>query len=184
MTYPTLAAFYGARPERRRSPEVDYGVHWRDGRQLWPEYRVSYVQATGEVYAVRQAGRGGNAVRVLGVVPPDEDTRRETRPWDRAAAYYRTLEGILDGWADDEVSGFDLAWVEARLTQAAEGWLECGACHATKPNVTGDPPRCDLCRTLEGGVPDDAPGGGLPPLADFGKFYDEGPPSGLRGWAR
>jgi hypothetical protein len=27
-------------------------------------------------------------------------------------------------------------------------WRECGACHARKPGVCGDPPRCRLCRAL------------------------------------
>ncbi len=32
--YPTIAAYYAERPERRWSEEADYGVHWRlDG---WP----------------------------------------------------------------------------------------------------------------------------------------------------
>ena len=28
------------------------------------------------------------------------------------------------------------------------GWQECAECHATKPGVTGDPPRCGMCREL------------------------------------
>ena len=51
--YQTLQAFYDADPRRGCSPEADYGVHWR--QHPWPgTWRVSYVKATGEVYALHQ----------------------------------------------------------------------------------------------------------------------------------
>jgi len=115
--YATVEEFYADRPERLRSGEADYGVHWKAGsRRDWPQWRVSYVQATGEVYAVQLSGRC--PVRVLGVVPPDPDTRHETGCYD-GETYYRTLDRILDGWAELDAADRDVAWVEQRLAGAA-----------------------------------------------------------------
>ena len=125
--YVSLKAFYADRPERDKSPESDYGVHWHANGRDWPSYRVSYVQATGEVYAVE---RGAGPVRVLGVVQPDPDERFASKDevggiaWSdrhRRGTYYDTLDKILDGWADPGVSGFDLAWIERKLASYREG---------------------------------------------------------------
>ena len=111
--YPSLEAFYSENEARRRSPEADYGVWWKDGGsdELWC---VSYVQATGEVYAVHIGG-----VEILGIVPPDPDerTRGDLR---RELTYYRTLDRILEGWAEHCGRPGGLAWVRERLSEAGE----------------------------------------------------------------
>jgi hypothetical protein len=93
--YPDLWAFYGENLMRKRSPEVDFGVMWQDGFTPWPRYRVSWVEATGEFYAIKQT-LGTATVELLGVRV------------GRDAA-----DAALDGWA--EVEPMDLAWVRARL---------------------------------------------------------------------
>jgi hypothetical protein len=125
LTTPTafvsLAAFYEADPARARSGEADYGVHWQAGGQDWPRYRVSYVQATGEIYAVCQ--RGPCPVRILGVIPPDQPPgpgAAGSSAWHHANRYYRTLDVILDGWADPDISGHDLGWIERKLAGQAD----------------------------------------------------------------
>lgn len=119
--FPSLDAFYDDRPapERRYSPEADFGVHWRTDGRTWPQWRVSYVKATGEVYAVEQTG--ACRVRVLAVVPPD-DPADDPDPYHGVTRgrYYFTLDAILDGWADPDTSGHDLAWIEQRLTAAGK----------------------------------------------------------------
>jgi len=112
--YDSLEEFYsdprdGIGARRDRSPESDYGVHWRLGGSRASSWRVSYVRATGEVYATR-AMRGHDSVLVLGVVPPDPVD--ESVPYDRRASYYRTLDDILAGWAETD---HDLGWVIGRL---------------------------------------------------------------------
>jgi hypothetical protein len=114
--YDSLRAFYDDRPERRASGEADYGVHWLVGGQHWPSWRVSYVQATGELYAVSLHGLDCPVV-VLGVVPPD-DPADDPNPGASRGRYYFTLDGILDGWADPDVSGHDLAWIVRKLASA------------------------------------------------------------------
>lgn len=105
ITFSTLDEFYADRPERRMSREADYGVMWTSGRR-WPQWRVSYIKDTGEIYAAEL--RRPFRVRVLGVVPPDEPRRRHL--------WYRTLDHILDGWAEQPT--FDLSWIERRLASA------------------------------------------------------------------
>ena len=107
--FPDLETFYSAGVNRRRSQESDYGVHWRQGADLSDRWRVSYIQATGEVYARREYS---SLVALLGVVPPDEG---EGGPW------YRTLERILDGWADRCGKPGGLEWVRGRLAMYAHG---------------------------------------------------------------
>ena len=101
--YPSVEAFYAADPRRRNSPEAYYGVWWREEGSAGP-WRVSYIQATGEVYAEERGGKG--RVEVLGIIPPDNLTP--------GAIYYRTLDHILHGWA---YAGH-LSWVRERLAAA------------------------------------------------------------------
>ncbi len=101
----SLAAFYDADPRRRLSGKCDYGVWWQDDRPF-PRFRVSYIKATGEVYAVELIGVG--RVELLGQVQPDEGDH-----------YYRTLDKILTGWADHCGEPGGLSWVRSRLEAAA-----------------------------------------------------------------
>lgn len=100
-TYPNIDDFYAENEERRRSGEADYGVWWTKPGPSWPKWRVSYIHKTGEVYAVQLTG---GTVELLGVVPADDDP-----------IYYRTLDRILQGWADVIQKQGSLDWVKARL---------------------------------------------------------------------
>jgi hypothetical protein len=104
--FPTLAAFYDANPARATSPESDYGVHWHEGDATFPVWRVSYIKDTGEIYAIRLQGRD-DRVTLLGRCNPDP-----------ADVYYRTLDKILDGWAELDAERRRLSWVAGRLSGA------------------------------------------------------------------
>lgn len=111
-TYATLDLFLDEGDgERRRSPECDYGVNWtHDGTRRpgsWPRYRVSYVKATGEVYAFQHQN---DSVEVLGIVPPDPPSADDVGS-KSGHIYYRTLDRILHGWEHEH----DLTWVRERL---------------------------------------------------------------------
>jgi hypothetical protein len=79
---------------RRTSPEVDFGVWWRDGNES--TYRLSWLEATGELYARRQ-GYGARQDRYIlfGTYP------------SRGA-----VEQALRGWADTDPMVLD--WVRER----------------------------------------------------------------------
>jgi len=99
-----LAEFYAERPDRLRSPEIDYGVHWTDDTgQRWPLWRLTYVEFTGEVVAVQQTGRIRDAtVRVLGFAPSRDE-----------------CDDMLEGWAEE--SHLPLTWARARLQPLPSG---------------------------------------------------------------
>ncbi|MDP2946149.1 MAG: hypothetical protein Q8N61_01690 [bacterium] len=110
-TYANSEEFYHEDPRRRSSGEADYGVWWLADERSRSHWRVSYVHATGEVYAVELGGAG--PVEVLGIVPPDEEhVGPHHRPWER---YYRTLDKILEGWAEHCGQPGGLKWVKERL---------------------------------------------------------------------
>jgi len=109
----------------------DYGLYWQDGHQSWPRWRVSSLYATGEVYAIAQRYPAG-PVWLLGTVTGIDDQDRDAQ-----------IDHALRGWADPEVSGFDLAWVVVRLRQHA-------AMMGSLPPGDDDPrtrewPRCRHC---------------------------------------
>ena len=71
-------------PSRKRSPEVDFGAHWRlahdPGGYPW---RVSWIERTGELYAVELGSpERDRRVIVLGHYPNLEE-----------------VEAALEGWA-------------------------------------------------------------------------------------
>ena len=55
-------------PERKRSPEVDFGVWWYiPGEADWgPHWRVSWIRDTGELYAIESKSHGPRRLVVLG----------------------------------------------------------------------------------------------------------------------
>lgn len=102
LTETTKDVFF-ARQDRALSLEADYGVHWRHEPFTWPVWRVSYIRNTGEVYAIEQHARA--RVIILGTVPADDPAID--------GIYYRTLDQILDGWADEPHR--DITWVADRI---------------------------------------------------------------------
>lgn len=90
----TIGEYYADDPDRERSGEVDYGVQWVEARTTWPNYRVSWIENTGEIYAVKLTDH--TPVEILG--------------W---AASRDEAERLLDGWAEQFPN--TLAWARARL---------------------------------------------------------------------
>ena len=86
-------------PKRARSPEIDYGCHWRR-RGSHTQWRVSWIEQTGELYAVNLWSQEFAVLCVL---------------TDRPA-----VEGAMEGWAALCVSDGSLDVLLARL-QAMEG---------------------------------------------------------------
>jgi hypothetical protein len=111
-----LEDFYAADPRRRHSEELEFGTDWQEAGA---RTEVSWLEATGEIYAMRDplghlnsdlfgdmsvSPVPGNVltVEVLGVVPGR----------DRAAA-------VMSGWETAMTSGENsLAWVRDRIAHA------------------------------------------------------------------
>ena len=68
ITYGSLGEFYRAEGLRVLSAEIGYGGRWR--LKGWPgNFRVGYIETTGEVYAEHHRADGGSgAVLVLGII--------------------------------------------------------------------------------------------------------------------
>lgn len=120
--YDDTATFFADDPRRERSGEADFGVWWRE-QAAFPVWRVSWVEETGEVYAICLHGGGIDAgrnavavaageptgrVEVLGVIPADLD----------ASVPYAHVEAALDGWADQCGKRDSLTWVRQRIALA------------------------------------------------------------------
>lgn len=118
LVYPR--ADFEALEARHRSPEWDYGVHWRltDSGPDFPRYRLSWIVETGELYAVAQAGPDSKLVHVLGKIekvgdypyPGTRDLRGDS--WTRFSVN-QDVERVLEGWADDPQPSLD--WVRIRV---------------------------------------------------------------------
>ncbi len=80
---PRDCAGFLADPRRKMSAEVDFGVRWRHLDEPGLPWRVSWIVATGELYAAELAPDGPRRCLVLGRFP------------DRAA-----VEAFMAGWAD------------------------------------------------------------------------------------
>jgi hypothetical protein len=100
--------FYGSSTsDRSRSGEADYGVWWWEGHRGGP-WRVSYVDATRELYAVELGGDwprpGEKRLRILGTFR-DRDH----------------VEAALEGWAEACGGPGSLGWIEDRCRIARAG---------------------------------------------------------------
>lgn len=116
--YPSLSAFYDADRRRQRSQEADFGITWRDGIATPANWRLSWVEVTGEVYAheLRPAGivvvlarclRRPVVDRLLGGQQPDHAL---ARAW--AAMRFPPLAPGWSGYVALASSGD--CWVAAR----------------------------------------------------------------------
>jgi hypothetical protein len=99
----TKAEFY--RDARRwGSMEIDFGVWWFEGDPHAfgrPQYRVSWVENTGELYTIRQAPpTEAQEVEILRVYPTRD-----------------AVEQALHGWGDVCGQPHSLAWVHEAVTR-------------------------------------------------------------------
>jgi hypothetical protein len=102
-TYPSLDAFHEAGGERRMlSIEHDFGVMWREGTRKRPRYRLSWIEATGELYSLALSEfEHQRTVELLGIV----DAREQ-------------VEQLLTGWETLPYGESTLDWVKQRIANA------------------------------------------------------------------
>ena len=96
--YDSMTSFYRADWRRRRSPEVDVGLWWREAPN-GPMHRAAWVSDTGELYVVQlgPTSRGGGRVEVLARV------RGRAR-----------VEAVLEGWRERCGRPRSLSWLRER----------------------------------------------------------------------
>ena len=111
-----LEAFYTSDPRRRHSAELEFGRDWTDavGR-----CEVSWVQATGEVYAMREpegtvVGDAFGDMKVAGV--SDDQLVIEVLGIVEGRD---GIEHVMSGWEDAMTGANSLDWVRQRVANAA-----------------------------------------------------------------
>jgi hypothetical protein len=111
-----LEQFYDADPRRRHSEELEFGTDWDEAGA---RTQVSWVEATGELYAMRDP-LGGLLSDVIGDMraTPVSDEQLTVEVLGviggRSAA-----EAVMSGWENAMASGANsLAWVRDRVAHA------------------------------------------------------------------
>ena len=114
-----LDDFYNGDPRRGRSPEVRFGGHWLDASGY--AYAISWVEDTGELYAVRPVEQADGPPPVVDpwahVLPRRYHVETEVFVLLVEPSRQR-VDTVLTGWADaqGEPGGFEE--LVARLDEA------------------------------------------------------------------
>jgi hypothetical protein len=127
--YASLEEFFAQRPERRDSPQVEFGIMWREGTRKQPRYRVAWLEATGELYSLGLSEHEPLCkVELLGQVRNRE-----------------TLEMALSGWEALPYAETTLEWVRTQISMKTPGG---GAIEPTaKPPAPAAPAPAGFRRT-------------------------------------
>jgi hypothetical protein len=104
MPHVAWRCFYDV-PDRRSSGESDFGCWWWDGPQGYSDqWRLSVVEVTGEIYAIRErplmrdAGEGARVV-LLGSLGPDlryEKAHACLAGWEEICGQAESLQWVVD----------------------------------------------------------------------------------------
>ena len=120
ITYSNRGHFYRANASRVVSAELSYGGRWK--LQGWPgNFRVGYIEATGEVYAEHNplCGEAG-VVMVLGVVAPDRGDDE----------YYHTADRVIRDCWESRSTPSGLSQLIERVRDA--GTLPCSVIEVSR----------------------------------------------------
>jgi hypothetical protein len=111
-----LEQFYDADPRRRHSEELEFGTDWDEAGA---RTQVSWVEATGELYAMRDP-LGGLLSDVIGDMraTPVSDEQLTVEVLGVIAGR-SAAEAVMSGWENAMASGANsLAWVRDRVAHA------------------------------------------------------------------
>ncbi len=111
-----IEGFYSADERRRQSAEIEYGRDWRDSAGT--RYELSWVEDTGELYAMREPAEASVLDPFGDVYPswlPEKDVTVRVLGH---VAERGELERILSGWQEQMGRPDSTRWVADRLRQA------------------------------------------------------------------
>ena len=98
-SYDDAKSFYSgndAGAKRKGSPEIDFGVDWRN-KTVFPQYSLTWVEATGELY-LRDHSRNGR-LAVLAIIHGREEIERSLDGWEKVLGR-DGIEWLLNEWPD------------------------------------------------------------------------------------
>lgn len=113
-----LEQFYDADPRRRHSEELEFGTDWSEGGA---RTQVSWVEATGELYAMRDP-LGGLVTDFIGDTraTPVSDEQLTVEVLGTVCGR-DAAQAVMSGWEAAMANGPDsLAWVRGRLAHAGD----------------------------------------------------------------
>jgi hypothetical protein len=117
-----IEEFYDADPRRRTSAEIELGRDWRD--EHGTRYEVSWVEATGELYVMREPVPSSWATPFGGVHTQGMHRTDEQEVSSMTVTVVGTLatreqvEAALAGWEDAMAAPDGIDWMVKRLRSA------------------------------------------------------------------
>jgi hypothetical protein len=111
----TLEEFHASDPQRVAGPEVPYGSLWREFAPV-PTYRLAWVPATGELYAMElsEPDEDKDPVEVLGVLWSRPQVEACLAGWSERCGGQRSLL-----WAREQIASWRPLVEEAQVTLAS-----------------------------------------------------------------
>jgi DNA-directed RNA polymerase subunit RPC12/RpoP len=109
-THASMDDFLTSDARRLLSPEVDFGLYWRE-REAGATHRAAWIEQTGELYVVKAGPPelGGGHVEVL------------------ATADRPRIDEALDGWEEECGRPGSMDWLRARAASVARSSRRWGA---------------------------------------------------------
>ena len=108
--------FYTADPRRSESEEFPFGEGWTDHKDPSSTYRLSWVELTGEFYAVREPHPGGGLLAaVFDHYNVHQAAVDDLRVEILAVADLTSIEKALTGWHDELGERDSLRWAREQL---------------------------------------------------------------------
>jgi len=111
-----IEAFYEADPRRQSSEEVQFGREWTDGEGN--RYEISWIAATGEVYAMFEPVEPMASDAVGDVFVQHMPTSAVTVEVIGMVASRDDIDQRLAGWADVMPDEGSMAWIRERFPAA------------------------------------------------------------------
>jgi hypothetical protein len=113
--------FYDSNPARRTSKEYSFGSDWTDpGGVRW---ELNWVEDTGEVYLMREAGEPLVMDPLGDTMMPKLDSDEVTVEILGVVEGLDVVESAFSGWSEAQAAPGSIAWVHERMADAASGEL-------------------------------------------------------------
>lgn len=109
--------FYDANPARRASKEYSFGTEWTDpGGVRW---ELNWVEDTGEVYLMREAGEPLLMDPLGDTLVPDLPADEVTVEVLGVVHGLDQVEAMFSGWSEAQAGSDSVAWVRRRMAEPA-----------------------------------------------------------------
>jgi hypothetical protein len=112
-----LEQFYDEDPRRRASEELEFGRDWTDEANNRCE--ISWVEATGELYAMREPLVEYEADGLGGMYAPSPKVEQLWIDVIGIVSGREAIEAVMSGWENAMPGANSLEWVRVRVANVA-----------------------------------------------------------------